>query len=460
MKRFVIATICAIAFSIVGSAEAGFIKLGKLGNVGDAVKRADVPDSVLMRSLDGDGPGVALSRNEYNWVLTDALGRETPFRSVDDLDTALGTAGRNGEAVTVVVTPETLDEMGPLASALADRKALRLWTNKTKYRAARSSGGLVIEARPGLSIPVEPRRMLDEALAILDRPLDRVQVAELGKPKTSGPRLVGFAEGAPTRPGETALLTPDRLTEGMKASSGGTIVLTGRVRGDLLRGSGGAEMALSDLRAAAAAADVHLVVVNSSAKAARKVIDTAKTQGDLISAFASRRHPMTAKVAVTTEGRVRLSAQRQAPAPRAVPENLESEGIAAGRVAIDLVEAVVDAAVTGVEIDTRDKRSQRKIEDPLIPGLPDWLSLYLVVSTVAGFLFLRAAWPVFKLFWQISAKPMTLRHVLRFIVFILTLPLLGGFYFPIFVVLSILGPVRWILRKLGILRPPAYPGRL
>lgn len=445
----------AVLLLAPATVEAGFWKLGRLGDeVGGAARHADglggLPDTVFRVARDGGTPALVLGQTDGHWSLIDELGRSTRLNSGDDLDTVLRAASPDGQMPNVVIPTHRVEQLGPLAPQLAKRGVLRLWDGKMAHKVFKLGDRLEVRPHPNISVPAQPYRVLREALYALDKPMTRVQVAELGKADTSGPRMVGFGDGAPTRPGETALLTPDRLVEGMRASQGGTLVLSGRVRDGALRGKTGVQMKLADLQAAADAADVHLIVIDGPAKRARRAAEDAVTHGDLLEALASENRQLAVGITRTGRDRIRLIAK---PRQRVVVEVPKNSALVIARAAADSAEVI-----HAIHIVTRDETHDRDISTRAIPGIPNWVLMLLAVNLIIAVYYLRTSWGLFTWGWRLFSRGRTRAgRIVRTTVFIATMLVFGFAYGLIGLIVSVWRTLIWLLRLVRILPTPVAP---
>ena len=439
MKHFLTSLIFAGLVLVPVTASAGLLsKLGRLGDdVGSAGRKVDgiegtnVPKSALRAAKGPGGTAVVLSVDDVgNRRLTDELGRATEIRVDGDLDAALRSLG--GKDLTVVADAVTIGKGLDLAQELAARGHLKLWHKNKAFAVRESEGTLMAQTRPGVFAPFISSegavvmaggkragyvrtRLLDEVLFAFDKPLTRgrVVVAKIGTPP-KGPRKIGFGDAA-TRPGETLTVTKDDLVQGLAGHRGGTVVMTGRIEGDLIRTDQG-PVPLADIQRAAAAADVHLVVMNGSAKAAHKVVADADTFGDLILGLADRRTAMVARAAADNKTRVRLTfaPEVQSTASTTSRETIEDIAIGTGHLA-------GHAGANIVELFTTDKTETEDREMRVIPWLSFGQHLLFGGSILFGLLGHRPAWWFWRKIWVLptSSRPWRIARGAGYAVFML-----------------------------------------
>lgn len=470
-----------LTFLIVGtvltvtSAEAGlFSKLGRLaGDAGDAGRSAgrigdtDIPSTALRAAKEPNTTSLALSVGDDGTVrLTDDLGRAIDVPHDADLNAVLKAASDGSRHVTVLADARTLGVAEGLARELTRRGALKFWTGDKALPMRLAGHRLAAEVRPGIIFPLLERRAvalpssrtarlvrrraLREVTYALNKPLNRgtVLVAKVGKPPKA-PRRVGFGDGPTGRPGETLTVPPDALLSGFKGNRGGTVILAGRVRGDTLLTSG-RPLPLAEVRAAAAAADVHLMVLDGPVKAAHKAVAEADTYGDLLAGLSSGKTSKIIDVDATGASRVRLTMVPEMPhspnAPSAIDDALTVGSTAA--------EVVVRASFHGVTLDTRDRSDEQDRQLRLIPGVPFWVHLVYGLNLIFGLYGGSTAWRMWRRIWPMAprVRRLALVHVPRFLVFLLVfLPLTGILWAVVAFFAGIWSFILAALRLIGII---------
>ncbi|MEM1298503.1 MAG: hypothetical protein AAGH68_04420 [Pseudomonadota bacterium] len=460
-------------------AEAGLLsKLGRLADdAGDAGRSAgrigdsDIPSTALRAAKDPNTTPLALSVADDGSIrLTDELGRAVDIPPDGNLDAVLRTASNNARKVAVLTDAKTLGMAGGIARQLAKRGALKFWTGSKALPMRIAGDRLAAEVRPGIALPLlhrTPRRTangqtfrsvrtgaLREVTYALDKPLNRgtVIVAQIGKPP-KGPRRVGFGDGPTGRPGETLTVPEDELISGFSGNRGGTVILAGRVRGDTLLTKAG-PLDLAEFRTAAAAADVHLMVVDGPAKAAHKALAEADTYGDLLAGLPTSKTGKVIDAEVTGSSRVRLIMAPDKP-KEAVP-TVADDALTIGSTA---AEVVVRASFHGVTLDTRDRSEEQDRQLRLIPGVPFWVHLIYALNLIFGLYGGATAWRAWRRIWPMAPRPRRTApsHVPRFLVFLLVfLPLTGIIWAVVAFFAGIWSFIMAALRLIGIVpRRPA-----
>lgn len=451
------------------------------GDAGSAARKADgiggvdLPDAALRAAKDPNTTPLALSVEADGALrFTDELGRTVDLPKGGDLDAVLKAAAKGARQVAVVVDAKTLARVGDAAQALATRGALKLWHAKKALPLRMSNGRLAVEPRPGLVLPItEPRRMtmananpvrvrlsaLREVEYTLNKTLNRgtVVVAEFGK-TAKGPRRVGFGDGPSGKPGETVTVTRDDLLSGFSGNRGGTVILSGRIKGGAIGAKGGS-VPLDQIRAAAKAADVHLVLLDGPATAAHKALQQATTYGDLLTGIAPRAGALAVDARRLGENRVRLSMAPEVPVKPVGAGTAQTVGDDVAQVVASGIEIGVRSIVHGVELDTRDRTYEEDLSMRLVPGVPFWVHMIYAMNLVFGLYGGRYAWRLWRRIWPMRprARWFAPAHYPRFLVFLLVFLPLTGFIWAVIAFFAGIGnTIMSILRLIGLAkRKPA-----
>ena len=480
MQRVSAFLILMVASLLPVTAEAGLLSsLGRLadsaGDAGGVARKADgiggsdLPASALRAAKDPNTTPLALGVDADGSVrLTDELGRAFEVPATGDVDALLKAASNGAKQLAVIADARTLARAGDVATALAERGVLRFWHDKTALPVRMSGGAISVEPRAGLVMPlVQARRLpkanvspvhvrvteLRELNYAMDKALNRgtVVVAELGKP-VKGPRRVGFGDGPSGKLGKTVKASRDDLLAGFSGNRGGTVILSGRIRNDAIAASGGS-VPLSEIRAAAAAADVHLVLLDGPARAAHKALEQATTYGDLLTGMAPKGGAIAVNAQRLGENRVRLSMAPEIN-PLTVPEPVAptvADDVA--QVAATGLEFGVRALVHGIELETRDRSFEQDLSMRLIPWVPYWAHVIYVLNLIMGLYGGRYAWRLWRRLWPMRPRPRWFApaHYPRFLVFLLIFLPLTGFVWAIIAFFAGIGnTIMSILRLVGL----------
>jgi hypothetical protein len=271
---------------------------------------------------------------------------------------------------------------------------------------------LFAEVRPNLLVEISDRARFDEALWQLMRPLDRASVRVLAL-EPGGPSTLTIAPRMDADSGRAVVdvIDPASLPAALGSIRGQTVLVTGRVEGQLLfvKPSSGPERSLlvRDLLKAAEDADVNLIMLQSSStprqpggrnwfwqKVEVKGLDDALQRArmaDFLNALAgtSRRFAISA----TPSGSVRTSLDLR-PAPDLPGDPLIKP---VGDLFSGLVSNVTGRVVTSaVQADLRNAGRQHELDHRLVPGVPADMQLVYLGLIVLGLIGL----PVSRAWWR------------------------------------------------------------
>jgi hypothetical protein len=387
---------------------------------------------------------------------------------------------RDGEVFTAA-TPEELQRVVPtlLPEAGSGGKLGIYLSEDTLYRDRAMLRGLPPDAeagastlfaavRPHLMLDVRERALFDEAIAQLERPLSRSQIRTLalepGGPGTlsSYPRL-----DAETKAALVDAVDPASLAASLPSIRGQTVLVTGRIDGNLLyfRPTSGSEQSLklSDLTRAAADSDVNLVILQTDAprqpggrnwfwqRIAVDGLDDALKRakfGDFLDALGA------------ANGEFRVSVQREASgrvALRAVPAGGDAQPITGivGDLWTSTVSSITGNVVTtAVEVHARDEERQQELDRRIVPGVSSWFQLSYIFNLVCGVL----GWPVasgwFARLWPKEQREeyggafgYRAAQAARFLAYILVfLPIVGVPAFVVSLLLQMWALITWPVR--------------
>jgi hypothetical protein len=173
--------------------------------------------------------------------------------------------------IELSLTAESVLARAALVKDLPQNLKLSVVVNGTTYPIVRPQGERLFADRgDGLLLEIIDRRLFDETLELLARPISRPMLRVIGL-EPGGPATLSrsprFDEDG--QPAAYDVIDPDRLRHTLSAVSGQTIVVTGRIEGDIIyfKPSSGPERSLfvGDLTAAAAVAAVDLILLDTQA---------------------------------------------------------------------------------------------------------------------------------------------------------------------------------------------------
>lgn len=327
-----------------------------------------------------------------------------------------------GSKLGIYLSEDTLFGERALLKDLPAAGTLYVVAGKESYplitRSMSGGEALYAAVRPNLVVELRERKLFDEALLQLERPLSRSSIRTLalepGGPVTlsSYPRL-----DADTKAALVDAVDPASLASAIASVRGQTVLVTGRVEDSLLyfRPSSGPEQSvkLSDLMGPAADYDVNLVILHAASPrqpggrnwlwqriSVGGLDDALKraTLGDFLDALGQQRGEFRVSVSREGSGRVAL---------RAVPVNGEA-GAITGMVSdlwTNSVSSLTGNVVTSaIEVHARDEDRQREIDTRIVPGVPAWMQILYLICLGAGVL----AWPVstawFQRIWPLEQR--------------------------------------------------------
>ncbi|HLB06505.1 MAG TPA: hypothetical protein VJN41_02330 [Alphaproteobacteria bacterium] len=441
-----------------GAAEIG-AEGGKAGKLGlGALDSAAGYIGKLPAAADGV-PLAAHATSEGHWKFVNREGEVFTAGTPDEMRRAVPTlapgAADGRSRLALYLSEDTVFGRRPLLKDLPKDADLHVVIGNDSYRLlGRAEGGaetLLAEVRANIVVELVDRRIFDEIVFQLARPLSkssiRVLALEPGGPKTfsSSPLL-----DPATKAALVDRIDPGALPAALSKVKGQTVIVTGRVDGDALtfRPASGPErkILLKDLTRAAEAADVNAVILETAAprqpggrnwlwqRVAVKGLDEALERAsfaDFLDALGASRGELRISAAPEGPGRVRL---------RAVPSG-ESAAPLSGTVG-DWLAGMVgtvtgDVVVQGVDAHARDAERQNEIDSRIIAGIPSAVQFGYLAGLVMGVMGLavargwwRSIWPPERseeyrdrVGYQAARAARTAAFVLLF------LPLAGGLAF-------------------------------
>jgi hypothetical protein len=375
-----------VGHTFAGSAEHG-AACGRKGAGLDHVAAPQAP-----RPSDGTALP-AQATQEGHWRFVNKAGETFTAGTPEELKRAASVLLPEAKAdakLSLYVTQDTVFQNRSALKELPKGIELSVVIGDESYHILKHAEGasarLFAEVRPSLFLELAERARFDEAVWQLARPLDRAKVRVLalepGGPSTitSTPRI-----DVATSRAAVDIIDPASLPAALGSIRGQTVLLTGRVDGQLLyvKPSSGPEKSLlvRDLLQAAEDTDVNLVVLQSAStprqpggrnwfwqKVEVKGLDEALQRprlADFLNALAGpgRRFAVTA----TPSGTLRTSLEIR-PAPD-LPGGLTIKPM--GDIFSDLVADVAGHVLTNtVQANLRNADRQRELDERLLPGIP------------------------------------------------------------------------------------------
>lgn len=488
LRWLIAAVILAAALPVHASWLDALVRAGSKGARSAATHGAGAIEAVAahVKALPhrADRPALAASgSHEGHWRFVNRSGEAMTAANADEIARALNVltpeAAQSGR-LALYLTEDTVYAHRAMLKDLPGSADLHVVAGGEAYRLLRQGEAAVprlyAEVRPSLVVEMAEKRLFDEALWQLARPLNRANVRvialEPGGPKalSSAPRI-----DRETRRAMTDAIDPDRLKHSFSAIRGQTALVTGRVEGALLhfRPASGGERTLlvRDLTAAAEAADVNLVILRSSSPrqpGARnwlwQQVEVANldqamaraTISDFLDALAGPAGRMT--VTASPAGALRTTLDL---APARGLAGVPSPNPVASALSDTLAEVTGKVVLHGVTATVRSKDRETELEARLVPGIPSMIQHVYIGGLVLGLFGLATARGWWRRIWPPEAAgdygsrfgfraAQSVRGLAFTLVF---LPLAG---LPAFawqtvrgMAAAIAAPFRWLARRAG-----------
>lgn len=424
------AAVVAILVALAGTAPAAADLLSRIlvgaEKAGSRAARtgADLLDNAAaqLKALPGDAKAPALAAHvgpESHWTFVSRAGERFTASGPDELKRVVSTLLPDAAAdarLTLVLTEDVAFRHGALMKDLPRTAALRIAVGAENYplirRGAAPSERLYAEVRPNVLVELTERRLFDEAVWQLARPLVRSRVRVLalepGGPHTltSLPRLDATTKRAlPDR------IDPEKLAGALPSLGGQTVVVTGRIDGAALhyRLPSGSEqrLVLQDLLNAAEASDVGLVVLQSSAPrqpgtrnwlwqrvdvdGLEKALERARLS-DFLDALASGQ----GKLLIEARDRGGMRTTLRAIPVRDEPSALSGFGSLISDVASEVAGRVLTSAV---EADLTSADRQRELDSRILPGIPSTIQFSYIALMLLGLIGIGVALSWWRRIW-------------------------------------------------------------
>ncbi len=420
-----VAACAALLFAVAATAaQAGWLsRLGRIGGeaggVGAKATRIAIADLELaaahLRTLPAEARGTALAAHatpEGHWKFVNRDGEVFTAGTPGELQRAVPTLlpqSTPGSRLDIYLGGETVFRDRTLLKDLPSGARLHLVAGNDAYplrTLSRGAGGegLYAEMRPHLLIELRDGALFNEAVAQLERPLSRSSIRTLALEPGAQSTLSSYPRiDVDTKAAMVDAVDPAALTGALTSVRGQTVLVTGRVEDNLLyfRPSGGTEQSikLSELKRAAADADVNLVLLHAATPnqpggrnwlwqriAVGGLDDALKraTLGDFLDALGARHG--TFQVGVERDGMGRV-------AVRALPDRSAGEPITdmVGGLWTSTVSSLTGNVVTtAVEVHARDEARQQELDLRIVPFVPSWIQFLYLFALAAGVL----GWPV------------------------------------------------------------------
>jgi hypothetical protein len=381
-----------------------------------------------VRGLPARGDVVALAAQgtpEGHWRFVNKSGEMYTVGTPDEMKrvvTVLHPEARPGARLALYMTQDTVLRDRVALKALPAGIDLSVVVGAESYRLLRRSepagDRFFAEIRPNLVVEMGDKRLFDEAVWQLGRPLDaarvRVLALEPGGPATlpSSPRFDPASKRA-----LVDAIDPASLFPAMRGVAGQTLVIVGRVEGDIVhvKPSSGPDHVLlvKDLFKAATAADVNLVLLFATSTprqpggrnllwqgAGMKGLDDGlrnARMADFLNALGTPSRRLSV-VALPQGQRTALDLQSSGDLPSATPARPVAEYFATA-----VSELTGRAAATSMQANLRGASHQLELDHRLLPGIPSAAQIAYSLLIVLGLLGV----PVSRAWWQRVWPPET-----------------------------------------------------
>jgi hypothetical protein len=457
-----------------GEAGAHAGKAGKLGAGLFAIEDAAGLVAKLPNSLNRSALAAHVSP-EGHWTFLNKQGDSFTAANASEmerLNAALLPDSPAGSKLALYLSEDSAFQESQSLKALPADAELHIVTGRDSYplvRAGDSTGVSKAQIRPNLTVDLTSPDSFREAVYLLSRPLNKANVRMLGM-EPGGPKQLSSVPAFDKTDKTTLVdrIDPAAVLDALQKVRGQTVIITGRVEGDVLytvpSGLVSDVLSISKLRAAAEAADINLVVLKSASTrqpggrswlwqkvevAGLKDALKQPTTADFFETLASNHSPLS--VTATPDGSCRTLLQVL---PRRVPGRGISDlyGPWAGEVADELKGNIPIDSVTAF---VRDGGREQELDARIIPGIPSWIQILAMCHLMLGLVAHQIAWRWWAKTWPPeergeygSTAGYHSARIVRFLAFVcLFLPIAGGFAFAWYMLLTawdaLHAPVRW-----------------
>jgi hypothetical protein len=346
---------------------------------------------------------------EGHWRFVNKAGETITAGTPDEMRRVVSLLVPDARAdarLQLYLTEETVFARRAALKELPKGSELHLFAAEESYRILRRSEGsserLFAEIRSNLVVELSDARQFAEVAWQLGRPLNKANIRVLALEAGSATRLAASPRlDAASKKALIDSIDPGSLAAALGAVRGQTVLVTGRIDGELLhvKGASGPERSLlvKDLFKAAEQADVNLILLHASStprqpggrnwlwqkvevKGLEEALQRARV-ADFYNALAppNGRFAVTAKAVGAARTQVALAPIADLPK---VPAARPLSDILADAAA-SLTGRVITA---GVEANVRSAEYQRDVDWRLLPSLPANLQIGYIVLVLIGFL--------------------------------------------------------------------------
>ncbi len=444
-----------------GAGEAGEVGGRAAGHGLSALDRAAAHIKALPPEKAGPHAFAVHATQEGHWKFVNSSGEVFTAGTSEELARAIPTLSAGAPAVAtgkvkpaLYITESTAFEQRALLKDLPKNADLNVIVGGEGYPLIRKPGSgseaLYAEVRPNIIVELSERRVFDEAVWQLQRPLNKADVRVLsltpGGPETlaSVPRY-----DSATRAAMVDGIDPARLAAALSSLRRQTVLITGRTENGLLHfqpASGPSRnLVLEDLTAAAERADVNLIILESPAprqpggrnwlwqRIEVSGLDEAmkrSTFADFLNALGATRGQLAVTAHAEGSGRVVV---RTMPSGAAATPSLTSVGGITDWIGDVTAEAAGRVIIHGAHAYMRSQDRQRELDSRIVPGIPAWIQGVYLGSLLSGVIgwqvagaWWRRLWPAEDRSEYPSRLGYGLARLIRGVVFVLVfLPVVG-----------------------------------
>ena len=363
--------------------------------------------------------------DEGHWRLRNAEGETFTAATPEELSRGLRVLAPLTEEASkhiILLTGETLfKDRTKLKELPADAEFDALIESRVHRLVRRVVDGVErysLDVGNGVHVPIRNRAQVHEMLWQIARPVDISALRVLAlEPGAMG--LLKRTRPADPTPGRVAVETvdPERLPHMLSAVARGTIVISGRMKGGVLyyRASSGPErtLLLDELRKAAAAHDVNVVIIESASARQpgtrnwfRQRVGLSRLDGprarpalpDLVGQLTGGAPVETDAIAI---GELRTSFQL-AGFPRSGGSGWTAPVSETWR---DLAPEVTGTIVaSGLRLDLTSRARQRELDARFVPGIPSLIQVGYLIFLFLGFAGLSISREWWQRLWPLEAR--------------------------------------------------------
>ena len=414
-----------LAASIPVAQANWFLKIAReAGEAGTKTVRSGVAvldrAAAHIKALPPTAKGVTLAAHatpEGHWKFVNRNGDVFTAGTPDEFNRVVPTLlpeKPSDTKLTIYLTEDTVFGERAILKALPGEATLHVIVGRDSFPLVRRVGSagdkFFAQVRPNIIVEITDQKHFNEAIAQLERPLNRSSIRTLSL-KPGGPQTLSSAPRMEvgTKNALVDSIDPANLDDAVRSVRGQTVLVTGRVEGNLLffRPESAPEQSLKvlDVIRAAENADVNLVILHSQAprqpggrnwlwqRISVDGLDAAvkrATLGDFLDGLAASRGQFTVTAAREGSGRVIV---------RAMPAGSVAQpitGVVGEWLSVATSEITGNVIVDAVDVYARDEARQRELDRRIIPWIPWSYQAAYLGGLLAGLI----GWTVTRAWWR------------------------------------------------------------